>query len=156
MKASVIFLALCAAGILIRSPTAMAVQSNPACVSDAQNDYELCKAECKENFLVEKDLCRNVSHDCADGCRSQHSSCVEPSLETLDTCKDSCDQALQTQKALCRDQTAKGSHQRDACIDAAQVAGFVCRDTCREGVAGQLQQCTKTLQACVSSCPPAH
>ena len=142
-------------GVSIDSSITMAVNANKPCVDDARKEYEFCKAVCNEQFLIDKDLCRNVSHECADTCRAEHSLCVEPFLEALDACKDDCDETLKVQKQTCRSRFGEGTTERDHCIDDAQVAGFICRDTCREGVSSQLKQCTKALRACINKCPPA-
>ena len=78
----------------------MAVNANKPCVDDARKEYEFCKAACNEQFLIDKDLCRNVNHECADTCRAEHSLCVEPFLEALDTCKDDCDGTLKAETGL--------------------------------------------------------
>jgi len=154
-KLAICFCVLGFMGILTDSSILMAADANRLCADDARKEYESCKAACKEQFLVDKDLCRNVNHDCADKCRAEHSLCVEPFLEALDACKDDCDENLKAQKQSCRSQFGEGTKERDHCIDDAQVAGFICRDTCREGVSSQLKQCTKALRACINKCPPA-
>ncbi len=154
-KSALWFCVLGFVGVLIDSSIIMAVDTNRPCVDDARKEYESCKAACQEQFLVDKDLCRNVNHECADTCRAEHSLCVEPFLQTLEACKDDCDETLKAQKQACRSQFGEGTTERDHCIDVAQVAGFICRDTCREGVSSQLKQCTKALHACINKCPPA-
>ena len=142
-------------GYLSSISTAVAVESNKACVNDAKDEYEDCKAACKEQFWVERDLCVNVKHDCADQCRAAHSACVDPFLDGLDICKETCDSALKAQKQLCRSQFGEGTKERDTCIDNAQIFAYICRDTCREGVIADLKKCTKALHACIQKCPPA-
>jgi len=152
---NLLFIAVLLSGVLGYTSLAMGVGSNAQCVDDARKEYEFCKDACQENFLVDKDLCRNVNHDCADNCRAGHSTCVDPYLERLESCKDACDAALETQKHSCREQYGEGTSERHNCIDSAQIAGFVCRDTCREGVSTDLKQCSKVLTTCIKKCPPA-
>lgn len=135
-------------------PTVLALEPNPQCVKDAQNELEQCKANCRDNFVAEKDLCRKVSHDCADNCRSIHSACVEYPLDAFDNCKDGCNDNLQDAKEDCRHQFGEGTVERHQCIDAAQTAAFQCRDNCREGLSGTLKQCNKDLRSCLKACPP--
>ena len=152
---NVLFISVLLSGAFGYTPIAMGVEANPQCIDDAKKEFEFCKEGCKENFLVDKDLCRNINHDCADNCRAGHSTCVYPYLEKLDNCKDACDVALEAQKSSCREQYGEGTSERHNCIDSAQIAGFVCRDRCREGVSAEIKQCSKVLGTCVKKCPPA-
>jgi hypothetical protein len=135
-------------------PTVLALEPNPQCVKDAQDEFAQCKANCRDKFSADKDLCRRVSHDCADNCRSIHSACVEDPLDAFDNCKDSCNDNLQDAKEDCRHQFGEGTLERHQCIDVAQTAAFQCRDNCREGLSGTLKQCNKDLRSCLKACPP--
>lgn len=127
------------------------------CVGDAKGEMQLCKAACKETFRAEKDLCRNVDHDCADACRAGLEVCILEPVTELQDCKDKeCNDPLEAAKAQCRQQFPPETPERDKCIDAAQVVAFQCRDACREGVRDELKLCRKALRACIKACPPAE
>jgi hypothetical protein len=158
MKTKIILcsLAIIFSGALMFSSSAMAVTPNPQCVQDAKNERNLCVVKCQEEFRADKDGCRNVDHDCADGCREDYVGCVDPYLTDLATCKAACQTTLDTTKANCRtNNPIVGSVERDVCIDGAQLAAFLCRDTCRENVAADLKSCSNTFRACIKACPPA-
>jgi hypothetical protein len=145
------------ATFLLSAGAARAVTANPQCVHDARQTKRACVATCQDNFTVDKDMCRNVNHDCADACRAGRATCVAPILDALSACLDTCQTALDAAKTDCRAQFAKGTAERDACIDAAQVVAFSCRDACREAVDhAALKQCRKIFHACVIACPPAN
>ena len=144
-----LFVAACFAG------TARADSSSTKqCKDDGKQEYQTCRDACQEAFQVSKDMCRNVSHDCAETCRATRDSCVAPPLDALDACKQACQTQFDADKEPCK-QLAEGSAERDACVDAAQVKAFQCRDTCRENADhATLQQCYKQFRSCIKSCPP--
>ena len=146
---------IAAAFCLSLGATAWALDTNPECVAGARDDYVLCRTTCREQFQVDKDMCRNVDHDCADAARAGRQACVAVPLGALDTCKDACGATLASSKQTCRDENPEGSVERDTCIDAAQLIAFGCRDTCREGVSGELKLCRRTFRATLRACPPA-
>ena len=128
--------------------------STQQCKDDAKQEFQACKATCQESYQVAKDMCRNVSHDCAEGCRATRDTCVAPPLDALDACKQACQTQFEADKEPCT-QLEKGSAERDACIDAAQVKAFQCRDTCRENADhATLSQCYKQFRNCIRACPP--
>jgi len=143
-----------ALGCLAFSGNATALTANPQCVRDAHGDYKLCAMACRENLQVDKDLCRNVDHDCAEACRAGRQACVDVPLGELQTCKAGCNSDLAAARQACKDNNPEGSPERDACIDAAQVVAFQCKDTCREGVRDELQLCRRSFRACMRACPP--
>jgi hypothetical protein len=144
--------ALVAAGAL---PAAASV--DPQCILDAQARRKACHAECRNDYFEAKDLCRNVDPVCGANCRQQRTDCLAPLLASLDACLDDCQADLETAKGLC---PPPGDPGRDACIDAAQVAAFICRDDCRERwradpvVQLGRQFCREQFRACMRGCPP--
>lgn len=144
-----------AGAILLGAGPAAAIAQNPECILDARDDFLACKVVCREAYRVEKDLCRNIDHDCADACRAGHQTCVEPPLTALAACKAACNATLAGEKQNCRDLYEPETPERDQCIDAAQVIAFQCRDTCREGVRAEIRLCRQVLRACARACPPA-
>ncbi|HVO22675.1 MAG TPA: hypothetical protein VMW56_03500 [Candidatus Margulisiibacteriota bacterium] len=128
--------------------------STQQCKDDGKQEFQACRAACQEAYQVSKDMCRNVSHDCAEGCRASRDSCVAGPLAALDACKQGCATQFEADKEPCT-QLEKRSAERDACVDAAQVKAFQCRDTCRENVDHTaLQQCYKQFRSCIKACPP--
>ena len=154
------FLGAFAAAALMSSLPAHAVTSNPQCVQEAHAANQLCKSTCQDNFVVAKDMCRNVDHACADACRAGREACVAGPLGALQSCLDDCNSALDTARTNCRAQFGKNGTtpdpvQLDTCIDGAQTTAFQCRDTCRENLdRAALKQCRITFQACIRACPP--
>jgi hypothetical protein len=144
------------AAILIAQP-ASAAEMNRPCVRDARHEFKICRTECREEFLADKDMCRNIDHDCADLCRADLGECLDGPdgpLTRLEACRMVCLDTLDAAKESCRDRFAKGTPERDQCIDAAQIAAFVCRDTCREGVSADLRACRVAFRTCILGCPP--
>ena len=145
--------AVCTA-FLLSATVAGAITSNPQCVHEANQTKKACVATCQDNFQVDKDMCHNVDHDCADACRAGRAVCVGPIHDALSSCLDGCQSTLDAAKADCRANNPQGSPERDACIDAAQVIAFQCRDQCREDVNhAALKQCQKIFHACIVTCP---
>jgi len=124
------------------------------CKNDGKQEYQACRDACQENFQVSKDMCRNISHDCAETCRATRETCESGPSAALDACKQVCETQLDADKQPCT-QLAKGSAERDACVDAAQVAAFQCRDLCRENSDhAAIQQCYQQARDCIKACPP--
>jgi len=148
---------LAAASLLVLGTSAWALTPNPACVRDARDEFVLCKAACRESFQVDKDMCRNVDHDCAEAARAGRQACVSGPLEDLRECKDDCNATLAGERQKCRTDHPPDTDPTgfDTCVDAAQVVAFQCKDGCREGVAGELKLCRKTFRATLKACPPA-
>jgi hypothetical protein len=81
--------------------------------------------------------------------------CVD-NARALEACVDGCRARLQVDKGSC---PPVGDPGRDACVDAAQIQAFICRDDCREAwrndpatVAG-LANCREIFRGCVAACP---
>jgi hypothetical protein len=146
---------LLAASLWSLAAGAWALEANPECVLDVRDEYILCKATCREQYQVDKDLCRNIDHDCAEACRAGREACVADPLSELATCKDGCRTTLDAAKAQCHVDFADDPVGLDGCIDAAQLVAYSCKDGCREGVRDELKLCRRTFRACIRACPPA-
>jgi len=123
------FLALClvmvSSFVLLPSDSATA-GVNRECKIAAKVVYKGCRNECRAEYRTEKDLCRNVDPACGLSCRAERAACIEPFEEAVDACKDICRADLRDDKEVCRLIEDEGA--RDACIDAAQIAAFICKD----------------------------
>jgi hypothetical protein len=159
VKIFLCFLAIILMGACFLASSAVSVTKNPECVRDATDARNDCVSACQESFRIAKDACRNVKHDCAEGCRAEYDSCIQndPTLIELATCKADCQTTLETAKALCRDNHPAGSVERDTCIDTAQLAAFVCRDDCREkyNAGPAVKACRDGFRTCVGNCEPS-
>jgi hypothetical protein len=140
-----------AAVVLLAAGAARATSSS--CVLDARDEAKDCRKQCATTFRDARDICRNVDPVCGNACRDARIACGEPFRVILDGCLDGCAEELKRDKAAC---PADGDPTRDACLDAAQVAAFVCRDTCRENqtVRDGLSACRQQFRDCLAACPP--
>ncbi|HPB37160.1 MAG TPA: hypothetical protein PK125_03270 [Syntrophorhabdus sp.] len=84
----------------------------------------------KEEFRTAKDGYRNKNHVCAEGYRESCESCVTEPIDVLALCKAPCKTRLDEAAANCRGAFAKGTPERDMCIDHAQVVTFQSSDEC--------------------------
>lgn len=149
---------LAIAVLVLTSVAARAVvPPDPQCILRAQSARKGCKVECNDNYFTDVALCRNVDPACFDRCRQQRTDCLAPLLASLNACTDHCNDQLQMDKDQC---PPPGDPNRDACVDAAQVKAFVCRDDCREqwradpNVQTGLHFCRNQFRRCVQVCPP--
>lgn len=154
---------------------AAAARADVACKLQAKDDYVACKQSCKDDYRDAKLTCRNIEPTCGTACLAARQVCRDgyegildsgqlPGGGTLASCAtgtDGCRADLETAKTACG-APCDGDPTCDTCVDAAQVASFVCRDTCRESwradpiVAALKDACRTTFQACVGACPPAQ
>jgi hypothetical protein len=123
------------------------------CVREAREVQEECRAECRDEFLMERDLCRNIDPACGETCRTGYLQCKASFDTVLASCVDGCQSNLIAERSAC---PPAGSPGRAACIDQAQVRAFVCRDTCRENrdVREGRRQCRRLRGLCARACPP--
>ncbi|MGH7894000.1 MAG: hypothetical protein ACREQL_04980 [Candidatus Binatia bacterium] len=133
---------------------ASAQTTTAECRIQAKNDYLVCKLGCREANQSDKDNCRNCEHTFAEGCRASRAICVDPFEEILEGCLEVCRADLATAKGLC---VPGDPLAYDACIDAAQLAAFSCRDLCREDtvVRDGIKNCRLIFRGCMHLCPPA-
>jgi len=141
------------ASVLLAIPAAWAGDVKE-CKQDARAESKDCKMLCSEVFRTEKDLCLDVDHECAEGCRANRNGCVDPILDLREACMEPCRTTVEAAKVGCKQQFAEGSVERDQCIDAAQMVAFACRDSCREGFRYELRQCRFDNRECIKACPP--
>ncbi|MFN8543754.1 MAG: hypothetical protein U0807_06065 [Candidatus Binatia bacterium] len=147
-------------------------QADATCTRQAKSTYAACRAQCKDDFLSARFTCKGVDPACGKACLAGRQVCSDaidailetgqvPGGATLANCPtgtDGCKAALQTAKQVCG-APCNANPVCDACVDAAQVLAFQCRDTCRESwradaaVQALRQQCKATFQACVKACP---
>jgi hypothetical protein len=117
-----------------------------ACKKAAVAGLKVCKASAREDFQLNKDVCRGLGHTCVEQCRAQRAACVD--LVGLDdaiaACNATRDGAIQT----CKNNNPPGTAQDD-CIDQVQVIAFQCRDQAREDAQPGLAACASAFQACV-------
>lgn len=148
--------------------------ADASCKQQAKDDYLSCKQECKDEYRGAKLTCRNIDPACGTPCVVARQACRYgaedilatgqlPGGGTLANCStgtDGCRAQLDADKAACG-APCNGNTTCDTCVDAAQVASFVCRDNCRESwhadaVVTQLRaDCKATFQSCIAACPPA-
>jgi hypothetical protein len=130
------------------------------CSQDARVTRNSCVRVCQDDFLASMDTCHGVNHDCAQTARDNREACVSGVLQALKQCVvDTCGE-LKAAIDQCRIDFAKGTPERDACIDAAQVKNFQCRDGCRESVQlfPSLKACRDEFKTDLQACavpPPA-
>jgi hypothetical protein len=94
------------------------------CKADAKAAYRVSKADCREDFQLDKDICRGLDHSCVEGCRTGRADCRAPVQAPLDA-------------AIA------------ACNDQAQVVAFICRDDAREAARPGFHACRDAFHACV-------
>jgi hypothetical protein len=158
MRTSIVTTILSVAAATVFSAfIARAAERDPRCVANAAHEMGECRAACREQFQTDKDLCRNIDHDCAETCREDFVGCLEAPdgpLTQLEACRLICSDTLSNAVDACRNQYAAGTPERDQCIDGAQVAAFVCRDNCREDSRDGFAACRRSFRVCIGACPP--
>ncbi len=127
-------------------PSAEPVDDIKQCKLDAKLAYKTCGSDCREDFQLTKDTCRNRDHDCVEQCRTDRQACKEPVQDVLDAAIEACKATKQTAIAACNGD--------DACIDQAQAVAFQCRDDAREAARPGFSACRATFRSCALSCPP--
>lgn len=142
------FLGLASLAALLAATAALGGE----CIDAAVGQYKDCKADCREQFQVDKDACLNRDHACVEACRADREDCREATGydAAIDQCNATRDAAIQSCKQIYPPGTS-----RDTCIDNAQVDGFRCRDQVREDKRDPLRACRLQFRACAKACPPA-
>jgi hypothetical protein len=128
------------------------------CKSDAKTAYLACKGNepggCREEFQSQKDLCLNRDHACVEGCRADRDACRQPIEDQLDADLAACKATKTAAVANCLALYPEGPD-RDACVTAALVDAFQCRDQARENAKPGFTGCRDAFRACATACPPA-
>jgi len=161
---------LLAVGIVLSF--ARTAQADPACLLEAKATALTCIAQCRDDLRSARFACRGVDAACGKACLAGRQVCTDGAEDILATGQvpgggvlancaggtDGCKAALQAAKAICG-APCNGNAVCDACVDAAQVTAFVCRDGCRESWRGDatvkslLASCRTSFRACVAACP---
>lgn len=118
-----------------------------ACKLAAKDTANACKAACREDRQVQKDLCLNRDHVCVEGCRAGRDACRLPAEDQLDAAVAACNAQRDADVAACAGD--------QGCLDGAYVAAFQCRDAAREVAKPALRACRDGFRACAEACPPA-
>ena len=120
------------------------------CVQDAKQQRAQCRMACDDDFVVMRDVCRNIDPECAAGCRAAKAACRDPILTALAACVDDCERQANGDRAGC----PRRGRGRDFCVQQAQLHDFLCRDQCRETlhVRAGLDECRATFATCMSGC----
>lgn len=163
---------LIVAGMVVVAGSRAFAHANASCVLQARADMATCVAQCRDDFRSARFTCRGIDPACGKACLAGRQVCVDgatdilttgqlPGGGTLDACTTGtagCRAALEAARTGCA-APCGGDPACDACVDAAQVTAFICRDTCRESwrrnvtVLGLLQSCRTTFRTCVAACP---
>jgi hypothetical protein len=122
------------------------------CVAEASLELRECKAPCQEGKQAASDLCLRRDHECVEVCRAERESCRDDT--GLEDALALCRAALEEARQQCRATTPPDTPERDACIDAAQVAAFRCRDAAREIGRPLLRDCRRAFGTCARACAP--
>jgi hypothetical protein len=149
--------------------------ADASCKQQVTGDYRACKEQCKDDYRSDRLTCRNVDPTCGNPCLDARQACrygYEDILSTgqlpsggmLANCAtgtDGCRAQLVAAKTACG-APCNGNTACDDCVDAAQVASFVCRDTCHESWRANAEAeqikggCRTAFQDCITACPPAQ
>lgn len=119
-----------------------------ACKAAAKDAYKGCKADSREDFQLEKDICRGLDHNCVEACRATRDLCNDTPQAALDAAIAVCNAARDAGVQTCRD-TYPAGPDRDTCIDQVQVIAFQCRDQAREDARPGFEACREAFHACV-------
>lgn len=109
------------------------------CKVEAKAAFKACKATAREDYQIEKDVCRGLGHTCVEACRAERATCVDG--VGLEAALDACNAARAAGITACNGD--------DLCIDQVQVIAFQCRDQAREDALPGLTACREAFRACV-------
>ena len=76
--------------VLVGTVNAKVSDTTGQCISDAKDEYKVCKDICLEYFQADKDVCRNIDHVCSEECRTGYETCTMIPTDTMDKCKALC------------------------------------------------------------------
>jgi len=144
--------------LLVAIPAVLPAASDQAtkeCVQQARQEARECRVTCQDVFATAVDLCRHVDPACGRVCRDQRNACAAVPRADRERAIRACSDVERAAVQDCRARFPNGSAERDRCIDAAQIASFVCRDDAREAVNDELRVCRENYHRCVEACPPA-
>ena len=146
------FSAVAAIGLILCAAPARAIDPAKQCRKDARNDRHDCIAVCQDNYQAAAALCGTP---CVQQCGVDRKACRGPVDDQLRADIKACNTALSDAVRLCRqqEQADPDNFDKDACIDAAQITAFICRDDAREAAFPAMNLCRETYHACVRACP---
>lgn len=166
-------LAIAAAALGVCS--ARSALADVACLQQAKASYAACKTQCQDDYRSAKFICRGIEPACGKACLAGREVCTDavedilttgqlPGSGALANCSSgtaACKDTLRAARAACGTPCDQNPDPVacDACVDTAQVAAFICRDTCRDSwrhdptVMAMKDQCRSIFQACVAACP---
>jgi hypothetical protein len=145
-------------------PASPVAPANPQqCKQDAKTAYKTCSAECKEDFQLAKDVCRNRDHTCVEQARADRETCRQPFEDQLASDVAACNLTLHGDGTAenpgaintCKSLYGDGTPDLDQCIDNAQVAAFECRDQAHEDAHPGFEGCRQDFRTHVEACGPA-
>jgi hypothetical protein len=143
--------AVAAISLFICAGPARATDPARQCRRDAASDRRDCNSVCSDNYQAALLLC---GAPCPQGCADTRKSCRGPVQTQLQSDIKACNATRTAAIKICRAQwTLDHSFDKENCIDAAQIAAFICRDDAREAAFPVLNQCNEDYQACVRACP---
>jgi len=136
-------------GLVLTVGAGRAAADSP-CIQDAKAQRGECRTQCDEDFVVARDLCRNIDPECAAGCRVAFEQCRAPIVAVLQACLEACTTQQNSDRASC---PSRGRG-RGFCMDHAQVRAFLCADDCREDpqVHDGLAACRDAFRTCMDGC----
>jgi hypothetical protein len=147
-------LAILLLGAFLLAPAALADDATRQCLASARDELRECRAACQDGFTAAIDVCRKIDPQCGAACRSQRDTCAAEPRRDRERAIRACSDVEKAQVASCRAQFPNDPAQRDRCVDAAQIAAFVCRDNAREAVNDELRVCRESYRGCIDACPP--
>ena len=143
--------AVAAIGLFIVAGPARATDPSRQCMKDAHSDRRDCNAVCTDNYQAAILLC---GAPCPQACGETRKACRGPVRDQLAVDIKACNDTRTAAIKLCRTLAkADPNFDKDACIDAAQITAFICRDDAREAAFPALNACNEAYQACVRACP---
>jgi len=142
---------LAVVGVSLYALPARATDSALQCRRDARTDRRDCASVCSDNYQAALLLCGTP---CVRACSDTRKACRGPIQDQLSADIKACNATRTAAIQLCRQQYRADpmNFDLDACIDAAQVAAFICRDDAREAAFPQLNTCNEAYHACVRAC----
>ena len=132
--------------------TSRADEETKQCLRDARGEARLCRAECRENFRMDKDECRSIDHDCAEVCREDRNECLVDVYGDLESCRAPCADALASSFETCRLNWPPHSDARERCVKRAKLQTYRCNAECRSGVADEIKECRVGHRDCGVDC----
>ncbi len=142
-------------GAAVATPFVLADDATRQCLTAARDEVRECRATCQDGFRSAIDVCRRIDAQCGKSCRTQREACTAEPRADRERAIRACNDAERGQVQNCRSQFPNDVAARDRCVDAAQIAAFVCRDNAREAVNDELRACAENYRGCIDACPPA-